>query len=72
MALLAEVAGQDGCFLVHGGAPIRLGLRRSPAARLFGAIVAVAKRLQSGRLDVYLLYLLIALIAVIALVTAMA
>jgi hydrogenase-4 component B len=43
-----------------------------PAARLFTAVVAVAKRLQSGRLDAYLLYMLIALVAVIAVVTAMA
>jgi len=43
-----------------------------PAARWFGAVVAVAKRLQSGRLDAYLLYMLIALIAVIATVTALA
>jgi hypothetical protein len=31
-----------------------------------------AKRLQSGRLDAYLLYMLIALIAVVAVVTALA
>ena len=43
-----------------------------PAARLFAAVVAVAKRLQSGRLDAYLLYMLIALVAVVAVVTAMA
>jgi hydrogenase-4 component B len=43
-----------------------------PALRLVMAIVAVAKRLQSGRLDAYMLYMLIALIAVIAVVTAMA
>jgi formate hydrogenlyase subunit 3/multisubunit Na+/H+ antiporter MnhD subunit len=43
-----------------------------PAARLFGAVVVVAKRLQSGRLDAYLLYMLIALVAVVAVVTAMA
>ena len=43
-----------------------------PAARAFGAVVAVAKRLQSGRLDAYLLYMLIALVAVIAVVTAFA
>jgi hydrogenase-4 component B len=43
-----------------------------PAARLFYAVVAVAKRLQSGRLDAYLLYMLIALVAVIAVVTALA
>jgi hydrogenase-4 component B len=36
------------------------------------AVVTVAKRLQSGRLDAYLLYMLIALIAVIAVVTALA
>jgi hypothetical protein len=43
-----------------------------PAARLLAAVVAVAKRLQSGRLDAYLLYMLIALVAVVAVVTAMA
>jgi hypothetical protein len=43
-----------------------------PAARLFAAVVMVAKRLQSGRLDAYLLYMLIALVAVIAVVTALA
>ena len=43
-----------------------------PALRLFAAVVAVAKRLQSGRLDAYLLYMLIALIGVIAVVTALA
>jgi hydrogenase-4 component B len=43
-----------------------------PAARLFAGVVAVAKRLQSGRLDAYLLYMLIALVAVVAVVTAMA
>ncbi|MGH3281133.1 MAG: hypothetical protein ACRDNW_18630, partial [Trebonia sp.] len=43
-----------------------------PAARVFNAVVAVAKRLQSGRLDAYLLYMLIALVAVIAVVTALA
>jgi len=43
-----------------------------PATRLFGAVVATAKRLQSGRLDAYLLYMLITLVAVIAVVTAMA
>src|SRR6201999_1963004 len=37
-----------------------------PAARAFGAVVAAAKRLQSGRLDAYLLYMLIALVAVVA------
>jgi hydrogenase-4 component B len=43
-----------------------------PLARLFTAVVAAAKRLQSGRLDAYLLYMLIALVAVVAVVTAMA
>jgi hydrogenase-4 component B len=43
-----------------------------PALRAFMSVVAVAKRLQSGRLDAYLLYMLIALIAVIAVVTALA
>jgi hydrogenase-4 component B len=43
-----------------------------PALRGFLAVVAVAKRLQSGRLDAYLLYMLIALIAIIAVVTALA
>jgi hydrogenase-4 component B len=43
-----------------------------PGQGLFGAVVTAAKRLQSGRLDAYLLYMLIALIAVIAVVTALA
>jgi hypothetical protein len=43
-----------------------------PAARLFYVVVAVAKRLQSGRLDAYLLYMLVALVAVVAVVTATA
>jgi len=43
-----------------------------PALGFFTAIVAAAKRLQSGRLDAYLLYMLLALIAVIAVATAMA
>ena len=43
-----------------------------PAHVFFMAIVTAAKRLQSGRLDAYLLYMLIALIAVIAVVTALA
>jgi hypothetical protein len=43
-----------------------------PALGFFLAVVAVAKRLQSGRLDAYLLYMLIALIAVIAAVAALA
>ena len=41
-----------------------------PVARLFGMVVMAAKRLQSGRLDAYLLYMLIALVAVIMMVTA--
>jgi hydrogenase-4 component B len=43
-----------------------------PALGFIMAVVTVAKRLQSGRLDAYLLYMLIALIAVIAAVTALA
>ena len=43
-----------------------------PALAAFMAIVTAAKRLQSGRLDAYLLYMLIALIAIIAVVTALA
>jgi hydrogenase-4 component B len=43
-----------------------------PIAYLFIALVTTAKRLQSGRLDAYLLYMLIALVAVIAVVTALA
>jgi hypothetical protein len=43
-----------------------------PVLRAFMSVVAVAKRLQSGRLDAYLLYMLIALVAVIAVVTALA
>jgi hydrogenase-4 component B len=43
-----------------------------PGIRLFGLVVAHTKRLQSGRLDAYLLYMLIALVAVIAVVTALA
>ena len=43
-----------------------------PVLRSFAAVVTAAKRLQSGRLDAYLLYMLIALIAVIAVVTALA
>jgi hydrogenase-4 component B len=43
-----------------------------PLLRSFMAVVAVAKRLQSGRLDAYLLYMLIALIAIIAVVTVLA
>jgi formate hydrogenlyase subunit 3/multisubunit Na+/H+ antiporter MnhD subunit len=43
-----------------------------PGVRLFGVAVALARRLQSGRLDAYLLYMLIALVAVISVVTALA
>ena len=43
-----------------------------PALGFFMAIVTTAKRLQSGRLDAYLLYMLIALVAVIAVVAALA
>jgi hydrogenase-4 component B len=43
-----------------------------PALGFFTSIVTAAKRLQSGRLDAYLLYMLIALIAVIAVATALA
>jgi hypothetical protein len=43
-----------------------------PALGFFTATVTAAKRLQSGRLDAYLLYMLIALIAIIAVVTALA
>jgi len=43
-----------------------------PAARLFGRIVRAAQRLQSGRLDAYLLYMLIALVAIIVAVIALA
>jgi hydrogenase-4 component B len=43
-----------------------------PAERGFTFVVAAVKRLQSGRLDAYLLYMLIALVAVIAVVTALA
>jgi hydrogenase-4 component B len=43
-----------------------------PVTRLFGMLAGVARRLQSGRLDAYLLYMLVALVAVIAVVTALA
>ena len=43
-----------------------------PALAFFMAIVTAVKRLQSGRLDAYLLYMLIALVAVIAAATALA
>jgi hydrogenase-4 component B len=43
-----------------------------PVLRWFLTVVSVAKRLQSGRLDAYLLYMLLALVAVIAVVTALA
>ena len=40
-------------------------------ARVRTAVATTAKRLQSGRLDVYLLYMLITLVAVAAVVTAL-
>jgi hypothetical protein len=43
-----------------------------PTLGFFTAVATTAKRLQSGRLDAYLLYMLIALIAVIAVATALA
>jgi hypothetical protein len=43
-----------------------------PALRSLLAVAAAARRLQSGRLDAYLLYMLITLIALIAVVTALA
>jgi hydrogenase-4 component B len=43
-----------------------------PGRLMFETVVAAAKRLQSGRLDAYLLYMLIALIAIIVMVTALA
>jgi hypothetical protein len=42
-----------------------------PVTRLFAAVVRAAKRLQSGRLDAYLVYMLIALVAIVAVVTAL-
>ena len=41
------------------------------AARLLGAVVTMAKRLQSGRLDIYLLHMPIVLVTVIATVAAL-
>jgi hydrogenase-4 component B len=38
---------------------------------MFAAVVTAAKRLQSGRLDAYLLYMLVALVAIVAVVTAL-
>jgi hydrogenase-4 component B len=49
---------------------VERGLYR-PAGRLAGAVVTAARRLQSGRLDAYLLYMLVALVAVIATVIAL-
>jgi hydrogenase-4 component B len=43
-----------------------------PALGFFMAVVTAAKRLQSGRLDAYLLYMLIALIVIMAVATALA
>jgi hydrogenase-4 component B len=42
-----------------------------PFRRPFGLLVAMAQRLQSGRLDAYLAYMLVALVAVLAVVTGM-
>ena len=43
-----------------------------PLLRPIMAMVRVAKRLQSGRLDAYLAYVLIALVALLALVSTLA
>lgn len=43
-----------------------------PAATALLAVVRLVKRLQSGRLDAYMMYMLIALVAVLAVVTATA
>jgi hydrogenase-4 component B len=43
-----------------------------PALGFFTDVVTAAKRLQSGRLDAYLLYMLIVLIAVITVATGLA
>jgi len=52
---------------------MRLALNRDGASRADGLYpLTAAKRLQSGRLDAYLLYMLIALIAIIAVATALA
>jgi hydrogenase-4 component B len=42
-----------------------------PLLRPLAAVVRLAKRLQSGRLDAYLAYMLIALVAMLAVVTAL-
>ena len=75
-------AGEVRELEAHSGGP-HLGYRSDvievvetylyrPAFRLVAVVVTTAKRLQSGRLDAYLLYMLIALIAVLAVVTALA
>jgi len=52
---------------------MRLALNRDGASRADGLYpLTAAKRLQSGRLDAYLLYMLIALIAIIAVAAALA
>jgi formate hydrogenlyase subunit 3/multisubunit Na+/H+ antiporter MnhD subunit len=77
-----ELLAEDGSTAGDGGLPhlqyssdvvevVESWLYR-PAARLLEAVVTAAKRLQSGRLDAYLLYMLIALIAIVAVVTALA
>jgi hypothetical protein len=73
-APLAGSAWQDRQRRRNGVRPpaCRSGMPARRAARLFGAAVAAAKRLQSGRLDAYLLYMLIALVAVTAVLTALA
>jgi hydrogenase-4 component B len=66
--------GEEGAHLRYASDVVELveTYLYRPALGSFMAIVTMAKRLQSGRLDAYLLYMLIALIAVIAVVTALA
>jgi hydrogenase-4 component B len=68
----AESAGDSGPHLryVSDVGEVVESLLYRPAARLFAAAVSASRRLQSGRLDAYLLYMLIALVAVVAVVTA--
>ena len=65
---LSDLTGQRGAAARSG----RPDLFARPVLGLFLMVVTVAKRLQSGRLDAYLLYMLIALVAVIAVATALA
>jgi hydrogenase-4 component B len=69
----AESAGDSGPHLryVSDVGEVVESLLYRPAARLFAAAVSASRRLQSGRLDAYLLYMLIALVAVVAVVTAL-